>query len=181
MLDPDNIYKRVARVRFILAVYCNKEEKQGPINQIIEIARKKGILNSFIDVIMNGCFLYKSPWKNIVQEKSRENDKSHWELTCGLYEGMDIYIESMPEVYTDIWPWWIYVHDIRRCSLLLRVVTGDVQGFNNNESVCLLCQSRCVGPSGKLIHILECRETQQLCIEKGWMLWRLYTTISYEK
>ncbi len=83
---------------------------------------------------------------------------------------MDIYIKSMPEVYTDIWPWWIYssknVHDIRRCRLLLRVVTGDVPGFNNNENVCLLCQSRCVGPSGKLIHILECRETQQLHKQK---------------
>ncbi len=29
MLDPDNIYKRVARVRFIQAVYGNIEEKQG--------------------------------------------------------------------------------------------------------------------------------------------------------
>ncbi len=45
---------------------------------------------------------------------------------------------------------------------------GDVPGFNNNENACLLCQSRCVEPSGKLIHILECRETQQLCIEK-WL------------
>ncbi len=41
-------------------------------------------------------------------------------------------------------------------------------GFNNNENVCLLCQSRCVGPSGILIHILECWETQQLGIEK-WL------------
>ncbi len=41
-------------------------------------------------------------------------------------------------------------------------------GFNNNENVCLLCQSRCVGPPGKLIHILECRESQQLRIEK-WL------------
>ncbi len=85
---------------------------------------------------------------------------------------MDIYIKSMPEVYTDIWPWWIYssknVHDIWRCSLLLRAVTGDVPHFNNNENIYLLCQSRCVGPSEKLIHILECRETQQLCIEK-WL------------
>ncbi len=62
-------------------------------------------LNSFIDVIiMNGCFLYKSQWKNIVKEKSHEYDKTGWELTCGLFEGMDIYIESTPEVYTDIWP-----------------------------------------------------------------------------
>ncbi len=78
----------------------------------------------------------------------------------------------MPEVNTDIWLLWIYssknVHDIRRCSLLLRVITSDVPCFNNNENVCLLCQSRCVGPSGKLIHILECRETQQLRIEK-WL------------
>ncbi len=78
----------------------------------------------------------------------------------------------MPEEYIDIWPWWIYssknVHDIRRCSLLLRVVMGDVPGFDNNENVCLLCQARCVGPSGKLTHILECRETQQLRIEK-WL------------
>ncbi len=49
---------------------------------------------------------------------------------------------------------------LRRCSLLLRVIMGDVPGFNNNENICLLCQSRCVGPSGKLIHRLECRETQ---------------------
>ncbi len=95
--------------------------------------------------------LYKSQWKNIVKEKSRQYDKTRWELKCGLYEGMDIYIKVMPEVYKDIWPWWIYssnnFHDIRRCSLLLRVV-GDVLGFNNNENVCLLCQSRCVGPSG---------------------------------
>ncbi len=48
MLDPDNIFKRVARVRFIQAVYGNIEEKQGPVNQVVEIARKKGILNSFI-------------------------------------------------------------------------------------------------------------------------------------
>ncbi len=62
-------------------------------------------LNSFIDVIiMNGCFLYKSQWKNIVKEKSHEYDKTGWELTCGLFEGMDIYIKSTPEVYTDIWP-----------------------------------------------------------------------------
>ncbi len=91
----------------------------------------------------------------IVKEKYHEYDKTHWELTCGLYEGMDIYIKSMPEVYTDIWPWWIYnsknVHNIRRCSLLLRVVTGDVPSFNNNENVCLLFQSRCVGPSGTLV------------------------------
>ncbi len=53
MLDPDNIYKRVARIRFIHAIYGNIEGKQGPINQVVEIARKKGILNSFIDVIMN--------------------------------------------------------------------------------------------------------------------------------
>ncbi len=108
---------------------------------------------------MNRCFLFKSQWKNIVKEKSGEYDKTCWELTCGLYEGMDIYIKCMPEVYTDIWQWCIYssknVHDIRRCSLLLRVITGDMPGFNNNENVCLLCQSRCVGPSGKLIHILE--------------------------
>ncbi len=172
MLDPDNIYKRVARIRFIQAVYGNIEGKQGPVNQVVVIARKKGILNSFMDVIMNGCFLYKSQWKNIVQEKSHEYDKTHWELTYELYEGMDIYIESMPKVYTDIWSWWIYssknIHDIRRCSLLLRVVTGDVPGFDNNENVCLLCQARCVGPLGKLIHILECRETQQLRIEK-WL------------
>ncbi len=115
----------MARVRFIQAVYGNIEEKQGPVNQVVEITKKKGILNSFIDVIMNGCFLYKSQWKNIVKEKSCEYDKTRWELTCGHYEGMDIYIKSMPEVYTDKWPWWIYsskdVHDIRRCSLLLRV------------------------------------------------------------
>ncbi len=69
MLDPDNIYKRVARIRFIQAVYGNIEGKQGPVNHVVEIARKKGILNSFIDVIMNGCFLYKSQWKNIVKRK----------------------------------------------------------------------------------------------------------------
>ncbi len=102
------ISKRVARVCFIQAVYGNIEEKQGPVNQVIEIARKKGILNSFIDVIMNAYFLYKSQWKNIVKEKSHEYDKTRWELTCGLYEGMDIYIKIMPELYTDIWPWWIY-------------------------------------------------------------------------
>ncbi len=51
---------------------------------------------------------------------------------------------------------------------MLRIVTGDVSGFDNNENVCLLCQARCVCPSGKLIHILECRETQQLHIEK-WL------------
>ncbi len=82
---------------------------------------------------------------------------------------MDIYIKSMPEVYTDIWPWWIYssknVHDIWRCSLLLRAVTGDVPHFNNNENIYLLCQSRCDGPSGKLIFILECRETEQLRLD----------------
>ncbi len=76
MLDPDNIYKRVAMVHFIQAVYGNIEEKQGPVNQVIEIARKKGILNSFIDVIMNGCFLYKSQWKNMVKEKSHKYDKT---------------------------------------------------------------------------------------------------------
>ncbi len=121
---------------------------------------------------MNGCCLYKSQWKNIVKEKCCEYDKTCWELTCGLYEGIDIYIKSMHEVYTNIWPSWIYssknVHDIRRCNLLLRVVTGNMPGFNNNENICLLCQSRCVGPSGKLIHILECRETQHLRIEK-WL------------
>ncbi len=76
MLDPDNIYKRVARVHFIQAVYGNIEEKQGPVNQVVEIARKKGILNSLKDVIMNECFLYKSQWKNIVKEKSHEYDKT---------------------------------------------------------------------------------------------------------
>ncbi len=91
---PDNIYKRVAIVRFIQAVYGNIEEKQGPVNKVVEIPRKKVILNSFIDVIMNGCFLYKSQWKNIVKEKSHEYDKTRWELTCGLYEGMDIYIKK---------------------------------------------------------------------------------------
>ncbi len=50
---------------------------------------------------------------------------------------------------------------------MLRDVTGDVPGFDNNENVCLLCQERCVGPSGKLMHILECRETQELHIQKG--------------
>ncbi len=123
-----------------------------------------------IFIIMNGCFLYESQWKNIVKDKSREYDKTCWELTCGLYEDMDIYIKSMPEVYTDIWPWGIYSskndHDIRRYSLLLRVATGDMPGFKNNENVSLLCQSNCVGPSGNLIHILECRETHQLHIEK---------------
>ncbi len=39
---------------------------------------------------------------------------------------------------------------------------GDVPGFDNNENVCLLCQAMCIGPSGKVIHILECIETQQL-------------------
>ncbi len=41
-------------------------------------------------------------------------------------------------------------------------------GFNNNENACLLYYPRYVGPSGKLIQILECRETQQLRIEK-WL------------
>ncbi len=41
-------------------------------------------------------------------------------------------------------------------------------GFDNNENVCLLCQAMCVVPPGKLIHKLECRETQQLHIEK-WL------------
>ncbi len=45
---------------------------------------------------------------------------------------------------------------------------GDVPGVDNNENVRLLCQARNVGPLGKLIHILECSETQQLCIEK-WL------------
>ncbi len=39
----------------------------------------------------------------IVKEKSHEYDKTRWGLTCGLYEGMDIYIKIMSEVYTDIW------------------------------------------------------------------------------
>ncbi len=72
MLDPSNIYiyiyKRVARIRFIQAVYGNIEGEQGPVNQVVEIARKKGILNSFIDVLMNGCSLYESQWKNLVKE-----------------------------------------------------------------------------------------------------------------
>ncbi len=75
MLDPDNIYKRVAWIRFIQAIYGNIEGKQGPINQVVEIARKKSKLNSFMDVIMNGCFLYKSQWKNIVNEKSHEYER----------------------------------------------------------------------------------------------------------
>ncbi len=85
----------MARIHFIQAIYGNIEDKQGPINQVVEIARKKGIMNSFIYVIMNGCFLYKSQWKNIVKEKSCEYDKTCLEITCGLYEGMDIYIKSM--------------------------------------------------------------------------------------
>ncbi len=45
---------------------------------------------------------------------------------------------------------------------------GNVPGFDNNENVCLLCQAKFVDLSGKLIHILQCRETQQLLIEK-WL------------
>ncbi len=41
MLDPDNIYKRVARIHFIQAIYGNIE----PINQVVEMARKEGKLN----------------------------------------------------------------------------------------------------------------------------------------
>ncbi len=67
----------VARVCFIQAVYGNIEEKQGHVNQVVKIARRKGILNRFIDVIMNGCFLYKIQWKNIVKEKSCEYDKTN--------------------------------------------------------------------------------------------------------
>ncbi len=51
---------------------------------------------------------------------------------------------------------------------------------DNNENVCLLCQARCVGLSAKLIHILECRETQQLRIEKWLDVEEVYA-IRYEK
>ncbi len=81
---------------------------------------------------------------------------------------MDIYIKSMPE---DIWPWWIYsstnVHDIRRCSLLLRVIMGECQVLITMKMF-VYCASQGVWTIRKLIHILECRETLQLCIEK-WL------------
>lgn len=44
-------------------------------------------------------------WNSVIREQSNDYNKIRWELTCGLNEGMDMYINSMPDVCTDIWPW----------------------------------------------------------------------------
>ena len=136
----------------------------------MELARKLGLLTKLIDVVVKGSFYYKDEWKHLINDRCINYDKIHWELTCGLYKGMDLYQEVMPESYTGVWPWWMYcarnVNDIKRCSILLKVVTGDVSCFAQNDPVCKLCQSVCSGLSAKVLHVFECNITEQMRTEK---------------
>jgi hypothetical protein len=170
MLEPDNIYKRVARGRWMHSMHGSTERKEGPTHIAMSIAKRLGTIGMFNAAMENGAFYTKGQWKRVIKECISDYDKTRWQMTCHLYEGMDLYMEVMPEKYDGLWPWWQYgskhVQDMRRCRLLLRLCTGDVPGFEYRNGVCQCCQLLCIREERPIHMLFECRETEGHWVEK---------------
>ena len=143
-LDASNIYKQVARLRFI---QCKYDQRTGmstsPTSIIVKTLRKYKLYQKVEGCMTGGELMSKWEWKNTTKTVVYKVDKQRWNATCQMYSKLDVYKEIVKD--NQPWEWWKFaknnVEYTRSCMILLRMcVNSNVSKIRNetNEK-CLLC------------------------------------------
>ncbi len=146
LLEPDNVYKRVAIIRIYQYQYKHTNQSMGPVQRAMQYASKYDLLVSIINAIeTENIMKIRELMKNI--KLAMENlENQSWEASVLLlYGGMNVYKDVM-KIQRRPWFWSIFCRKkpkfTKHCQLFLRLLTvGRLHDRDNSQYRCCLCNT----------------------------------------
>ncbi len=128
LLEPDNVYKRVAIIRIYQYLYKHTNQSMGPMQRAMQYASKYDLLVSIINAIETGNIMKIRELKRNTKLTMENLENHSWEASVLLlYGGMNVYRDIM-NIQRGPWFWWKFCRKkpnfTKHCQLFLRLLTG---------------------------------------------------------
>ncbi len=104
LLEPDNVYKRVAIVRIYQYLYKHTNQSMGLVQRAQQYASKYDLLVSIINSIETGNIMKIRELKRNTKLAMENLENQSWEASVLLYGGMNVYRDVM-EIQRGPWFW----------------------------------------------------------------------------
>ncbi len=108
LLEPDNVYKRVAIIRIYQYLYKLTNQSMGPVQRALQNASKYDLLVSIINAIETGNIIKIRELKRNTKLAMENLENQSWEASVLLYGGMNVYRDVM-KIQRGRWFWWNFV------------------------------------------------------------------------
>ncbi len=161
LLEPDNVYKRVAIIRIYQYLYKHTNQSIGPM----QYASKHDLLVSIINAIETGNIMKIRELKRNTKLAKENLENQSLEASVLLYGGMNVYRDVM-KIQRGPWFWWKVCRKkpkfTKHCQLFLRLLTRDrLHDRDNTRHRCCLCD---IDVQDKVSHYLfPCTSLQERC------------------
>lgn len=152
------VYKSIVLCRIV--EFYNNIESCGPIFNILQIAKRYGLLDMIGQSVYSGVYFKRAKWKLCVKQSIKEYEHRRHIITATMYCKLGLYRSTI--TYFAMSPWWVhasrYPHERSHVVLLFRIVVGvqlfEKDGNYNGRNKCGLCNNF---SEGSLQHVLyEC-------------------------
>ena len=156
------IYKSFVLSRIV--EFCNNCESDGPVFNILQTAKKYGLLDIIVQSAYSGIYMNRLRWKRIVKQVIKMHEYKRHYISTYMYTKLVLYRSSM--THSAISPWWVhasrYPNERNSVVLLFRIIVGvhvfEKDGNYNGRSKCILCDNNA---DNSLQHVLY--ECESLC------------------
>ncbi len=95
LLEPDNVYKRVAVIGIYQYLYKHTNQSMGPVQRAMQYASKYDLLVSIINAIETVNIMKIRELKRNTKLTMENLENQSWEASVLLYGGVNVYSDVM--------------------------------------------------------------------------------------
>ena len=147
LLPMQNIYKQTSLLRLCYHLYATEGIHSGPLNDIIDVFRKYGLLKLLDDAMKSGHVMSINSFKSIAKDTVDKCECTRFRISCMLYKSLSLFAKCVQTI--TMWPWWIFadhfpehLYKVRHMYRLLvsqGCIRSHVAMYTKSSPVCILC------------------------------------------
>ena len=152
-LAADSVYKKVTVIRLTKLEYSNLDQ-MSPLWNIVSVAKKFGLFDSYRNMINSGIIPPKEAWKRQVKNVVMQHERNQWKIELLMYKKVDIYMCVISEIKPN--SWWLlakkYPSLIKQCKIIMQLIVGEgnlrvnvgircERNKRDVESLCKMCEA----------------------------------------
>ena len=151
LLPMHNIYKQISMLRLCYHMYEAGGAHCGPLNGIVEVYRKYGLLKLLDNAMKSGDVMSIDSFKTIARDTVDKCECNRFRISCMLYKSLSLFSKCVQAIA--MWPWWIFadqcpehLYQVRHMYRLLvsqSCIKSHVAVYTKTSPMCTLCSQNC--------------------------------------